>query len=67
MSNTRISVEHSHREGFWLASVDMDLGDGQRFLFNYLTPIDPQQTIAGMDKYLIREAHRILGEMIQAQ
>lgn len=65
MSNTRLSVSHSHKKGLWLATLDMDMGEGQSLIFSYLTPNTPGQTIDGLETLMIREAHRILGEMMK--
>lgn len=65
MSNTRVSVEKSHKEGMWLASIDMTLGEGQNLSFTYMTPVKPDQTVVEMEHHLLSQAHRLLGEMIQ--
>lgn len=65
MSNTRISVEKSHKDGMWLASIDMTLGEGQNLSFTYMVPVKPDRTIVEMEHGLLADAHRLLGEIIQ--
>lgn len=60
MANTKISVEKSDKEGFWLASIDKDLGESQRLLFSYLVPIKPHQTVSELEEFLMSEAHKQL-------
>lgn len=59
ISNTRVTVE-THETGNWLATLDMDLGKGQRFTFSSLVPIDQQTPLASIQEDLIWRAAELL-------
>ncbi|OCZ64316.1 hypothetical protein A7P23_27675 [Achromobacter xylosoxidans] len=61
-SNTRVTVENGG-EGLWLATIDMDLGKGQRFTFSSLVPIAAEQTVVGIQHELLKQAHGLLATM----
>ena len=62
MSNTRVTIE-THESDNWLATVDMELGKGQRFTFSALVPVDPMMSLAAIQNELIRQAAELLLQM----
>jgi len=57
-----VTVE-SGGEGLWLATIDMDLGKGQRLNFSSLVPIAERQTVVELQHDLLKQAHGLLATM----
>lgn len=62
MSKTRIPVE-THESGNWLATLDMDLGKGQRLTFSSFLPVDPAMQVNGVQALLVQQAAELLLQM----